>query len=278
MTEGWWLQGTLRVRHRIEPEIRESYPCFYGGGGSCAFDRKKFLEIGGFDELLKPFYLEDTDLGYLAWKRGWKVLYQPASMVYHEHRGTIGKRFSEAYIQNVLRKNFLLFTWKNIHSWGRLISHFWFTWANAMLSWWFGDSPERANFSGIARAALQLPRAVASRMRARSLASVTDEEAFRRPLAGHFRDSFAALPAAPAALRVLFVSPYPICPPTHGGAVFMYQTVRELAKLCELHLIVSLDLAEQRDAHRELDAICASTEYVVRLEGLVTPSTISATS
>jgi GT2 family glycosyltransferase len=34
LTEGWWLQGGLRVRHRVEPEIRELYPCFYGGGGS----------------------------------------------------------------------------------------------------------------------------------------------------------------------------------------------------------------------------------------------------
>ncbi len=70
--------------------IRDLYPCAYGGGGSCAFDRRKFLELGGFDELLAPFYLEDTDLGYMAWKRGWKNLYQPASVVYHEHRGTIG--------------------------------------------------------------------------------------------------------------------------------------------------------------------------------------------
>jgi O-antigen biosynthesis protein len=267
LTEGWWLQGALRVRHRIEPEIRELYPCFYGGGGSCAFDRTKFLELGGFDELLKPFYLEDTDLGYLAWKRGWKVLYQPASVVYHEHRGTIGKRFSQAYIQSVLKKNFLLFTWKNIHAWRKLISHFWFTWANAMLSWWFGDSPERASFSGVARAALQLPQAMGSRIRARRLAAISDAEAFRRPLAGHFRDCFAPLPVRPDPLRVLFVSPYPICPPTHGGGVFMYQTVRELAKRCELHLLISLDLAEQREAHRELDQICASTEYVVRLEG-----------
>ena len=94
LTQGWWEEGGLRVRHRIDDQISGLYPCFYGGGGSCAFDRRKFLELGGFDGVLEPFYLEDTDLGYQAWKRGWKVLYQPRSVVYHEHRGTIGKRFT----------------------------------------------------------------------------------------------------------------------------------------------------------------------------------------
>src|SRR5579864_8906020 len=69
LTQGWWEDGGLRVRHRADPSIQEAFPCFYGGGGSCAFDRRKFLELGGFDELLRPFYLEDTDLGYEAWKR-----------------------------------------------------------------------------------------------------------------------------------------------------------------------------------------------------------------
>ena len=267
LTEGWWSQGALRVRHRADTSIKDLFPCFYGGGGSCAYDRNKFLELGGFDHLLAPFYLEDTDLGYMAWKRGWIVLYQPSSVVYHEHRGTIGKRFTNAYIQSILQKNFLLFTWKNIHDWRRVLSHFFFTWANAMLSWLFGDSPERATSAGIARATLQLPAAIASRWRARSLATIKDSEAFRRPLGGHFRDTFCALPATPAPLRVLFVSPYPICPPVHGGAVFMYQTVRELSRLCELHLIVLLDSEEQRKPHEELDRLCASTEYIVRLSG-----------
>ena len=86
LTEGWWSEGSVRVRHRIDESIQALYPCFYGGGGSCAFDRRKTLDLGGFDAIYHPFYLEDTDLGYMAWKRGWKVLYQPASMVYHEHR------------------------------------------------------------------------------------------------------------------------------------------------------------------------------------------------
>ena len=265
LTEGWWQQGALRVGHRIEPSLQEPYPCFYGGGGSCAFDRRKFLALGGFDELLRPFYLEDTDLGYLAWKRGWKILYQPSSVVYHEHRGTIGRRFTDAYIQSVLKKNFILFIWKNIHEPRRLLSHFFFAWCGAMLSWIFGDSPERASFTGIARATLQLPRAIRSRARARSLAVISDTEAFRRPLGGHFRDSFAIQPGEP--LRVLFVSPYPICPPIHGGGVFMYQTVRELARLCELHLIILLDYPQEQKAHEELEKICGSVEYIVRMEG-----------
>jgi GT2 family glycosyltransferase len=124
LTQGWWQDGGSACAIASIPQVDCTlFPCFYGGGGSCAFDRRKFLELGGFDQLLAPFYLEDTDLGYMAWKRGWKVLYQPRSVVYHEHRGTIGKRFSEDHIQAVLKKNYLLFCWKNIHEWPRLLSH-----------------------------------------------------------------------------------------------------------------------------------------------------------
>jgi GT2 family glycosyltransferase/glycosyltransferase involved in cell wall biosynthesis len=265
LTESWWQQGALRVRHRADKTITELYPCAYGGGGSCAFDRRKFLELGGFDEIFAPFYLEDTDLGYLAWKRGWKAMYQPASVVYHEHRGTIGRKFSDAYIQGVLKKNFLLFTWKNIHEWRRLAGHFAYTWSSATLSWLFGDSPERSSFAGIARATFALPETFVARAKARQMSVISDTEAFRRPLGGHFRDTYSPMPSGK--LRVLFVSPYPICPPVHGGAVFMYQTVRELARLCELHAIVLLDYAHQRPAHDELDSMCASTEYIARMEG-----------
>jgi len=48
----------------------------------------------------------------------------------------------------------------------------------------------------------------------------------------------------------------------------MYQTVHELARLCDLHAIVLLDLPGERAAHRELDQLCRSTEYLVRPPGL----------
>jgi O-antigen biosynthesis protein len=271
LTQGWWEDGSLRVRHRIDSGIRDLYPCFYGGGGSCAFDRRKFQELGGFDPLLRPFYLEDTDLGYLAWKRGWKVLYQPRSIVFHEHRGTIGRHFREDQIQGVVKKNFLLFAWKNMHEWRRLGLHFLFAWAGAILSVIFGDAPGRPNLATLWRAFCQLPEAARSRWRARSLASVTDTEALQRPLGGYYRDRFAPMGPLegqpPAPLRVLFVSPYPICPPVHGGGVFMYQTLRELARLAEVHVVALLDSREQEKDNEELREFCASAEWIIRPTG-----------
>ena len=276
LTEAFWRDGNLQVSHREDPAVNCLFPCFYGGGGSCAFDRRKFLEIGGFDELLRPFYLEDTDLGFLGWKRGWKVLYQPASVVHHEHRGTIGRSFSQDYIGQVLAKNFVLFAWKNIHEWKRLGSHFFFALAGAVISAWSGGAAGRCNAGGILRAFTQIRGAVVSRWRARSLAAVTDSEAFRRSRPSYFHDRFSkfepaldpafdpALDPARRRLRVLFVSPYSIAPPTHGGGVFMYYMLRQLAQRCEVHAVVMLDTEQERESNQELKQFCASVEFVVR--------------
>ncbi|MDE3199133.1 MAG: glycosyltransferase [Acidobacteriota bacterium] len=248
LTGGWWRNGGLRVTHREDAKVNCLFPCFYGGGGSCAFDRRKFLSLGGFDEILAPFYLEDTDIGFLAWKRGWKVLYQPASVVHHEHRGTIGRKFSREYIESVLQKNYILFAWKNIHDWSRLASHFIF-------------SAVRAR--GALRAFRQLPGALRSRWRARRLAVVSDTEAFRRSDPAWFHDRFSHFENG--RMRVLFVSPYSVYPPTHGGGVFMYNTIRQLSRHCDVHAIVMLDYARERAANeRELAKYCASAEFIVR--------------
>jgi glycosyltransferase involved in cell wall biosynthesis len=185
--------------------------------------------------------------------------------VYHEHRGTIGKKFSAAQIDLVLKKNFALFCWKNIHEWPRLTSNFFFSYAGAVVTVLFGESLERANFAGLWRAWKQLPGAMRSRARARDLAIIDDTEAFRRPMGGYFRDRFGTM-RNDAPLRVLFVSPYPICPPIHGGGVFMYQTALELTRLCHLHLLILLDYPWQREPHQELESQVASVDYLVRTE------------
>jgi glycosyltransferase involved in cell wall biosynthesis len=185
-------------------------------------------------------------------------------VVHHEHRGTIGKHFSARYIQSILQKNFLLFCWKNIHEYPRLSGHFFFSFAAALVTAWSGYSPTRTSAGGILRAFLQLPRALRSRWMARSLAVVDDTEAFRRSQPVYFHDRFSQLPAKPDRPRVLFVSPYPICPPTHGGGLFMYYTLRELSRSCDVHAIVMLDYASQQPANEELFRYCKTVEFYVR--------------
>jgi GT2 family glycosyltransferase len=95
-------------------ETRATIPVFWAGGGSCAIDRNKCLAIGGFDSLYHPFYVEDVDLSYQAWKRGWKCLLAPGSRVVHKHRSTTSARFGEGFVENTVRQNQYLFFWKNV--------------------------------------------------------------------------------------------------------------------------------------------------------------------
>jgi hypothetical protein len=91
----------------------------------------------------------------------------------------------------VLKKNYLLWCWKNVHEWRRLPSHFFFAYGGAWVSLVAGDVPGRANLLGWWLAFRQIPRALRSRWLARGLATVTDKEAFLRPLGGYFLDRFA---------------------------------------------------------------------------------------
>jgi len=261
---GHWVRGRLHLGHMADEKVSEIFPTFYAGGGSTAYDRRKFLELGGFDSLYAPFYMEDTDLSYQAWKRGWKVLYQPKSRVYHEHRGTIGKHFPTNYIDRTVHKNHLLFTWKNIHEPGRLAAHFGWTWASLWVRLVFGSSPIRPDSVALLRALRRMPRSLPARLTARRLSTVNDSEALRRPWGGYFRDRFGAIEADSERPSVLFVSPYSIEPPIHGGGVFMNQTVRHLANHTRLHLLCLVDEPAEVETNRVFEEVCETAELVVR--------------
>jgi GT2 family glycosyltransferase len=80
------------------------------------FNREKFLQLGGFDPIYSPFYVEDLDLCYRAWKRGWKVFIEPKSVIIHHHMATIGKFFKKKYVLRIAARNHFIFIWKNITS------------------------------------------------------------------------------------------------------------------------------------------------------------------
>jgi GT2 family glycosyltransferase len=265
LTEGSFGAGLFRVGHVAE-ETPGLYPAFYAGGGSSAYDRRKYLELGGFQTLFHPFYIEDTDLSYAAWKRGWQVLYQPRAVVFHEHRGTIGKHFSRASIDAVLKRNHILMVWKNVHDWGWLVEHWLFLWFGAIVSLMAGESPTRTTLAGYLGALKRWGPAIAARWRARSLAVVADREAMNRNQAGYFRDRFLPhRPADPARpLEILFVSPYSLYPPTHGGGVFMYQVVKALSARHRVHVLAFVDREEELESNEHLKQFAVTVECVHR--------------
>lgn len=92
-------------------------------GGSSAFDRKKYLQIGGMDPLYKPAYWEDIDLSWRARQQGFKILFEPQSQVFHNHETTNVSVFSRRKMELMALRNQILFVWKNIRG-RRLVEHF----------------------------------------------------------------------------------------------------------------------------------------------------------
>lgn len=93
-------------------------------GGSSAFDRKKYLQVGGMDKLYKPAYWEDIDLSWNAREKyGWKILFEPRSQVYHNHETTNVSVFGLRRMETMASRNQWLFVWKNIRGL-KLLQHF----------------------------------------------------------------------------------------------------------------------------------------------------------
>jgi GT2 family glycosyltransferase len=178
-TKARWRSGFIDQYHADVPNCGSGSrysPIFWGGGGSCAFDRKKFLEMGGLDTLYNPFYLEDVDLSYQAWKRGWKTLFAPASIVVHKHRGTNKLRFGDNFVDNTIRKNQYLFVWKNITDFRWTLSHaVCLPFIQARL---LGQTSCQFEMKAFFRALRQFPEALAKRYRRRREYSMTDAEIF----------------------------------------------------------------------------------------------------
>lgn len=111
----------LRLKQPIEP-----FYCAYVSGGAGIFDREKLLQLQGFDQMFTPFYWEDVDLSYRAWKRGWKTVYESSSMVYHQPHSTTSRFKKRNYVWRISRRNRYLLIWKNISDSSLIIKHMFF--------------------------------------------------------------------------------------------------------------------------------------------------------
>ncbi len=180
----------------------------YGSGGCSMYDTAKLRALGGVSEVFEPAYVEDLDLGYRAWKRGWPSVFCAAAKVEHRHRATTSRYYTEQELNQVLERNYLNFL---IHAVGSP-ALFHSLWVEAIRR-------------------LQLNESLAT-LRAIPRIGAAPEEA-TGPLS---ETEILALGAGDVAVfpgrgkgsekPVVIVSPYVPFPLSHGGAVRIYNLMR----------------------------------------------------
>jgi GT2 family glycosyltransferase len=105
-----WENGY--IQH--SPETSSSFHITgWVSGGSSIIRRELFIKFNGFDPVYSPYYSEDLDLCYRAWKSGYQCIWEPKCKVEHRHESTMSK-FPKYTLDYVKERNRLLTVWRNI--------------------------------------------------------------------------------------------------------------------------------------------------------------------
>jgi len=256
--------GYLRLFHELHDELDTTVSSvLYASGGCAAFDRRKFLALGGFDKLYQPCYVEDTDLSIRAWRRGWQCLFVPSSRARHLHRQTSNRRFGPGSAVGFIQKNLYVLMWRTL-AMGELWRHV------VSLPWHLPARVGNGGGNGIKPflAALRfLPAALGARYRDRhdrSMGLGEVLEVTRSRFA--YRERFASEQSIESRerLRILILCPYVPYPPEHGGAVRIFNVVKALSVRHEVHLVSFVEHPGELEYVRELERIAASVKLVLR--------------
>ena len=146
-------------------------------GGSGAFSKKIWDQLGGLDPLFRPAYEEDRDICYNALKSGYRLVFEPKSQVHHIHETSNIKAFGTRKIQTMSYKNQLLFVWKNISSSKYLLQHlFWLPYHLLFTS----IRSKGLFLIAFIKATFQLPEALISRKLVKKHWLIRDEEVFSK--------------------------------------------------------------------------------------------------
>jgi GT2 family glycosyltransferase/glycosyltransferase involved in cell wall biosynthesis len=217
---------------------------FYGSGGCSLFDTAKLQQLGGVSEIYEPAYVEDMDFGYRAWKRGWPTVYCAGARVEHRHRATTSRFYTARQLDFFTERNYLRFLVNTISDpvlFGKL-------WPEAI---------RRLQLMSAIDALRDVP-AIGPRPPAPT-GLLTESEIFALG-----NGDVACFPGT--SLRrfptVLIASPYLPFPLSHGGAVRIFNLMKQAAKTRTLVLMAFCD--ELATPPQELLDLCCEVVLVRR--------------
>lgn len=193
----------------------------YGSGGASFYDTRKLRQIGCFGEMFKPAYVEDLDVGFRAWQRGWPTVYVERAGVIHYHRTTTSKYYTPEALELVLDVNYLRFLARAVSE-PAVFRHLWnnYIWAvNLKAAQHFPVFHAIAALAFAWRAPRWLERPPRRAMREWEILAVGSGDVA----------VFPGRPGRSGKSVVLIATPYLPYPLSHGGAVRMYNLMRRAA-------------------------------------------------
>jgi glycosyltransferase involved in cell wall biosynthesis/GT2 family glycosyltransferase len=225
----------------------------YGSGGCSLCYAPKLRALGCMSETYSPAYVEDLDLGYRAWQRGWPTVFVAAARVEHRHRATTSRYYTEEQLASVLETNYLRFLSTAVVS-PRLYYRLW-TQAIGRLRL-LGDA---GHLAAAAKMALDAPRFTAPAFSEERILALNSGDV-------------AVFPgrAAATGATVLIASPYLPFPLSHGAAVRIYNLMRRATRYCRQVLVAFADRLDTPPP--ELLDLCAEIVLVKRTGSHSLPS------
>jgi GT2 family glycosyltransferase len=234
----------------------------YGSGGCSLFDARKLDQLGGFDEIYDPAYVEDLDLGFRGWQQGWPSVFVAGARVTHRHRATTARYYTPEFLDRILELNYLRFLVRTIRN-RRVFRRLWSEAISRLNLLSAQTNPNRATLWALGQTwkaplwATRVPAAVLSDDHILAIGS----------------GAVTIIPGlAPRNKPVILIAtPYLPFPLAHGGAVRMYNLMRRAAAEYD-QVLVSFS-GDPREAPAELLAICCEVVLVKRPGTHLLPST-----
>lgn len=243
-----------------EPVAGENFSyVLYGSGGCSLYDTRKLRALGAIGEVFEPAYVEDLDIGFRAWRRGWPTVFASRARVVHHHRTTTTRYYSAADLALALERNYLRFLTRSIRD-SRLYEELWRE-AVYRINVQALDAPE---YEHVLVSACGAPGWIEER----PVAALPERE-----ILAIGSGALAVFPGRPPRGKpvILVASPYAPFPLSHGGAVRMYNLMRASAADFDQVLVHFTDALQP--APEELLDICLEVVQVKRFGSHAPPST-----
>lgn len=224
----------------------------YGSGGCTLYDTAKLRALGAFNETFVPAYVEDLDVGYRGWLQGWPSVFVAAAHVLHLHRSTTSKVFTPFELACAVERNYLRFV---LSGTGR---HFPVLWSQAMAQ--LNRQAARQEPVRSAEAVLGEAWKLALTKRTQQRTGIAETEVLALN-----QGTVAVFPGRPfdeTKPMVIVATPYLPYPLSHGGAVRMFNLMREAAKTHRQVLLAFVE--ELAPPPPELLALCVEIVLVQR--------------